>query len=263
MGMDEKKIINASGFPFQIKVKELIEKQERLNWKVESIEHRWDYNGKSGFIDIIAGQYTTQRLVIECKRDRKPWFFLVEEENKFTDFKTLYRYGGDSPTDMETKYLWWDFELFPDSYSSKFCVVEGQGVKGQPMLERICDDVLLSTEALLFQEFKNQFSGNRKWYFPMIVTNTNLFACFVDSSKIDVISGELDEFKKKEVPYIRFKKPLFSSINPEEILNDFEELNRFNSRTILIVNASHLADVLKEWSIQFKQFDRPPGYRNF
>jgi hypothetical protein len=257
MAQSDKNIINASGFPFQIKVKKVIEDLDQTNWKVESVEHRWDFQEQIGFIDLIAGQYDTQRLIIECKRDRKPWYFIVNKHKEMKDLKCLFRYNSEG----SYQYLWWQFLLSPLSYKSEFSVVEGQGVKGQPMLERICDDLLLSTEAIMHQEASAEIRGSRKWYFPIIVTNAPIYACLVDSQNIDVKTGDLEKFEKVEVPLIRFEKPLLSSIKSSNDFNSFYDINEDTKRTVLVINASHLEQILNDWDIRFKEFNDPPGFR--
>ena len=79
------KVINASGFVFQLGVQEMIETNFRKNrhgWRVVGREHRWvdPISEAEGFIDIVL-QLDLWRMGIECKRvhENTSWIFLIPE----------------------------------------------------------------------------------------------------------------------------------------------------------------------------------------
>ena len=77
------RLVNSSGFPFQLRVAQEIRRVEQLAWSVISEEHPWNDppTSRDGFIDLIIGQNTNHdlhRMVIECKRTRDAdWVFLL------------------------------------------------------------------------------------------------------------------------------------------------------------------------------------------
>lgn len=83
-GQDEQilSIANASGFPFQLRVAELVESTSSDHgWRAIVQEHPWidPETGKAGgFIDLVLAQHgSSVRLVVECKRTRGgQWVFL-------------------------------------------------------------------------------------------------------------------------------------------------------------------------------------------
>jgi hypothetical protein len=86
--MDDKQllsIVNASGFPFQLRVQQVIrESQSQHMWGVISAEHRWAIpeENREGFIDLVLEAWPRRmmsvRMVLECKRVRGGcWVFLL------------------------------------------------------------------------------------------------------------------------------------------------------------------------------------------
>src|SRR5262249_25748498 len=75
-----RKIVNASGFLFQLRVENEIETtQLDHRWTVLAREHPWQdvASDRNGYIDLVLGKANV-RLVIECKRTRDAdWIFLV------------------------------------------------------------------------------------------------------------------------------------------------------------------------------------------
>jgi hypothetical protein len=75
-------VVNASGFPFQIRVAHLVrETAARRGWTVLVSEHPWtdEETGENGFIDVVLGRDDdySLRLVIECKRAKdSQWVFI-------------------------------------------------------------------------------------------------------------------------------------------------------------------------------------------
>lgn len=101
--MDSKKesllrLVNASGFLFQLKVEREIRSlahQHDTNWIVAAAEHRWidPLQETEKYIDLVC-QFHAGRMVIECKRVRQgDWVFLV----------------GDGKTSMDRSRLLWTY----------------------------------------------------------------------------------------------------------------------------------------------------------
>ena len=81
---DSNGIVNASGFPFQMSIARIVERNPgKHNWSLAAQEYPWRdaASSESGFVDIIAG-FGAVRLVIECKRGSDAtWHFLVDKNN--------------------------------------------------------------------------------------------------------------------------------------------------------------------------------------
>ncbi|MGE0682431.1 MAG: hypothetical protein AB7P69_16215 [Candidatus Binatia bacterium] len=91
----------------------------------------------------------------------------------------------------------------------------------------------------------------RRLYLPVVVTNARLFTCSFDPVGVSLETGEIpDEAKFEEVPYIRFKKTLWSHITHEqEEVFSVEDAHQDRERTILVVSGSHLKLFLEQ--VQF------------
>ena len=80
------KLANASGFLFQLRIEDEIEKTKEIHRKeVIASEYRWldPKTGLEGFIDIILSTGTNRKMIIECKRVRQAdWLFLVPETDE-------------------------------------------------------------------------------------------------------------------------------------------------------------------------------------
>jgi hypothetical protein len=251
-------LINASGFLFQLKLEEEIKKSQPVSpmgeWRQMVREHKWidSLDGKEGFIDIVLESGDTTRLVIECKRATDAsWLFLVpSEESETRHGQFLWTESKDNISD------WHDFNLDPPSLESAFCVVRGQGEKDTPLLERLSSLLLRSTESLANEELKITFGQEQKirLYLPTIVTNAVLYACRINISDVDISTGKLSESDFNEVPFIRFRKNLSSTIKSDTTFtSNLNEINRQNERTILIINAKELTTILKTLDIPYSR----------
>jgi len=250
-------VINSSGFLFQLRLEEEIKKSRPVSpmgeWQQIAREHKWidTLDGKEGFIDIVLESGGTTRLVIECKRvTDASWLFLVpsnEKESKRGQF--LWTESKANTFD------WHDFNFNPSSLESAFCVVRGQGEKDTPLLERLSSLLLRSTESLANEELKITFNQERKirFYLPVIVTNAKLYACRFNTSDINIDTGKLSESDFTEIPFIRFRKNLSSTIRSESpFTSNLNEINRQNERTVLIINAKELSTVLRSLDVPYQ-----------
>lgn len=135
------------------------------------------------------------------------------------------------------------------------------------MLENLARDLLESTEGLAEEEIRIEQSIRkaddserplhvRLFLFPMIVTNAKIVVCRFDPSLVNLEHGTLESNDADifEVPFIRFRKSLATAFPEGPIFYHLEAANRARERTVLVANAAHLADVLKDWKM-----DRMPN----
>lgn len=260
------KQVNRSGFPFQLKVEHDVRATEATHhWSVASREHPWgDDEGNSGFIDIVLKnkQFSTFRLIVECKRVRADdarqlqWLFLVEESKSDFTFRSS---SFEVEADIGAK-IWDDVRVDPASLESQFCVLHGDEPR-RPLLEGLAKDLLRATEGLAQEEISAAQSVRkseqrerplhlRLFLFPVIVTNAKIAVCRFDPSRVGLEDGVLAEADADifEVPFIRFRKSLATDF-PEGVFYHLEAANKARERTVLVVNADHLTEVLKDWQV--------------
>src|SRR5574337_442937 len=205
------KLVNASGFLFQLRVEDEVNKTSSKHRKtVLAREHRWvdPTTENEGFIDLILTTGTNGKMVIECKRAIDAnWIFLVPDwATPTTKANVLWSYKID---DSRQVAAWDELPLYPDSLASSFCIVRGQGEKDQPMLERIASILLRSTECLAEEERpypRSKGLPGIRFYFPIIVTTAKLKICRYFPSRIDLSSGQIPDGKFEDVPFLRFTK---------------------------------------------------------
>jgi hypothetical protein len=262
---DSLKQINRSGFPFQLKVEHDVRATEQIHhWSIAGREHAWnDADGASGFIDIVLKhkQHSTFRLVIECKRVKGDvdarllhWLFLVEDSRCNSTFRAS---SFQVEADLGVR-IWDDVRVQPDSLESQFCVLPGDEPR-RPLLEGLAKDLLTATEGLANEEIaiaksikENNSRGLyvRLFLFPVIVTNAKLAVCRFDPSSVSLEKGMLEENNAEifEVPMIRFRKSLETAF-PEGGFYTLEAANKARERTVLVVNANHITEILRDWQM--------------
>jgi transposase len=135
------KITNASGFPFQLRVADLVETTaSQHGWRVLAREHPWTdpETGKASFIDLVlARDQDSVRLIVECKRAQEgQWVFLLPKAatastERARGFATLNAKNGNKTTE------WAECSFEPPSAESSFCAVRGTGEGDRPLLEPI------------------------------------------------------------------------------------------------------------------------------
>lgn len=195
------------------------------------------------------------RLVIECKRTsgNGTWAFLVPNPSaKGTLVRSMWATLSDT-----FRSGWHDLCSQPDSYISEFCIVRGTGEGQAPMLERVCQSLLDSTENLAFEEIRLHASmGKRFIYLPVIVTNANLQVCKFRSEDVSLEDGRLEDGVFDSVPFIRFHKSLATRLNPNLALRTIPLANHDKMRTVIVVSAAYLSRLLKGW--EFDRMYTPP-----
>ena len=278
---DSLKQINRSGFPFQLRVEqEVTATNHTHHWSVESREHAWTNpeDGRSGFIDIVLKheQYTTFRLVTECKRIKADdnrqlrWLFLLpDQDTKETTLASCLEVVGRMNKTGEAR-LWEDFRVWdsvnlaPPSLESEFCILTSDEQRRQPILEGLATEVLESIEGLAQEEIniaKSQTpaSSTKLFIFPVIVTNAEITVCQFKPELIKIEDGTLDA-KSAEifaVPFIRFRKSLATNF-PEGEYYDLRTANKARERTVFVVNAASISQFLSGW--QVSPLDTFDGY---
>jgi hypothetical protein len=246
-------VVNASGFPFQIRVAHLVrETAARRGWTVLVSEHPWtdEETGENGFIDVVLGRDDdySLRLVIECKRAKDSQWVFISPDTTAKSFElvrcfvTLNSRGDKAGT-------WADCEFAPASAESSFCSVRGDGSSRTSLLERLSADVCSATEAFGRQELRIEASTSlpiTTLYVPVIVTNVELFECRVKPSAVNLDSGsvELDDVDFRATPFIRFRKPL-TARHDLSGSSDIQTVNQDAERTVLVLSAHDLSESLE------------------
>lgn len=259
--MDEKSLlkqVNASGFPFQLRIEELIrESRDFHDWRVLSSEHPWrSSEARSGYIDLVLegplNSYGKRYLIIECKRmGGDGQLVFLKSSPHIQDSSTILLYASHESNSP----VWQKVSLFPETFISSFCTVPGQSDKQTPMLERISAELLDSLESLAeadmnFLPKKDNFgtvSRGKAIYIPVIVTNTELSLHMLYPKDVDLLEGKIPEGKGRfsPVPYIRFQKSLFTRFLTTRAPVNLLEANHESQRTVFVVHAPHLPDFLR------------------
>lgn len=265
--MDENKlrdIVNSSGFPLQIGIQRHIEKTHDIHgWKVLTRELPWHNlnTGTNGFVDLmLANQYDTQRIIIECKRVRNTSWIFLDPGQRNTDRRHAM-FWVTCVEDNNTHYFnWFDSALEPSSPESEFCVVHGQDPKSKPMLEQTAAELLDATEAIALEEYqlhkkdKMQFLS---FYFSVIVTTAELQVCTFNPDDVCIEKGEMQKAEFRKVPFVRFRKSLSTRQTSHAGFKDFKEVIRAKERTVFVVNSASIIDFVQNLDIQ----DSPMMYR--
>jgi hypothetical protein len=247
------KLVNASGFLFQLKVEQLIsETSEDHGKSILAREHKWvdSSDGNEGFIDLITSAGTNGKIIIECKRVRDAdWVFLVPYDAKET--KNTRVPWSRRISDAHQGVAWDDFGFKPESLEAEFCVIRGQGEKQTPMLERLSGILVASVESLANEELNYERSighAGLRFYFPVIVTTATLQVCRFQAADIDLKSGDLKQAEFETVPFIRFTKSLHSNLASSRPPSNLPDAARENRRTVFVVNVEGLVEFLSgEW----------------
>jgi hypothetical protein len=261
------KLVNDSGFPFQMAVTWHIEQSSREHgWKIVVEEHPWKHpeRGGEGFVDqIIQHEHESVfKALLECKRVKsngKLVFLLSPSNSRATGRLSLFWTHKSSA--HRTVNGWHDFSFTPMSQETSFCVLKDDSNK-QTLFERIADELLPAMEAIGIEEMTlmgdtSLALRDTMCYLPIVVTNASLYTANFDPATLDMKSGRFPvgacEFK--EVPCIRFRKSLGTHVtmhrqfNASQRYNALPEANAARQRTILILNSDSLSASLKDLRI--------------
>jgi hypothetical protein len=251
------KLVNRSGFPFQLRVEHEIRKTSAQHrWSVTSREHPWSDTGKSPkehFLDLVLSK-DSMRMAVECKRvQNASWIFLIDPttlagESGSPEICARAFWASRLP-DNKQLYTWWDFDVRPSTVESEFCVVHGAADDQSPMLERLGRHLVSAAEEVGRLALDLGEAGGAVIVFPVIVTTATLYACATDPANISD-DGMITGATFAEIPYIRFRKSLASSLTgaakkPRTVAQADE--NR--ERTMFVVNSKHLVSMLTKWQL--------------
>ncbi len=249
-----KKLVNTSGFPFQVAISNEIERTKNIHgWSVFSSENPWENpeTGRSGYVDLILiNQYDTQFMIIECKRVRDAkWVFLIPTMEKRQ--QTHGTFWISSLSHEKRHFGWYDLILNPASPEAEFCVIRGQNKDSKTMLERVTSELVEATESIALEELKFEKPGNLsgflRIYCSVIITTAQIEICRFDPGDVSIENGELSNAEFETVPLVRFRKSLTTTLPPNVTPSGLGEAVRAKQRTVFVINAPNLAEILKKW----------------
>jgi hypothetical protein len=246
-------IANASGFPLQIAVEELVRVTENQHhWKVLHREHAWSTGESSGFIDLVlTNSPGTYYLAVECKRVRDAsWIFLPwngeAQPRRHVNAWVSYHNGKLTYPRL---FGWHDLAGEPSCPEGTFCALKGQDSSGQrSLLERVGGELVQSTEAFAEErrDFRPRQGDDLKVYACVIVTTARLAVARFKPEAISLADGTLtdDKVTFEEVPFIRFRKQL--AARDIALTSKDYEGHRVWARenTVFVVRADALVDFL-------------------
>jgi hypothetical protein len=241
--------LNASGYAFQLAVKQVIE-QSDSDWVVGAVEHPWQDEESEGYGDIIITN-GGMRIVIECKRVKDTtWQFVSTLQNQ--NFGHTQRFLTFLPEPGRKNHIIWkDYHCDLDAYEAIFSIVRGQANNDDtPMLEKTAKTLLRATEALAVEESKA--SKDLCLYIPVIITSAPIKLCFLDPKKVDISTGTIKNCEFEDVPFVCFRKPIITQFEFETRQRDpFIKYSNLNSeRGVYVVNSLSIDKFLKEFQIR-------------
>ena len=244
-----RKVLDRSGFPLQVRLEKITD--DAPNWNVDGNEIYWERDNYSGFIDTVySGINFPKKVISEVKKTSGgEWIFLLEKN----DGSILHNFIALSSIVKSSSNLTWDTSATDHTtHRSSFCIVNGQD-KNRPMLEGLCTNLLIATEAFAKKDIEEIIKENRGvknlQYIPVIITNTPLYICKYDSSAVNLKTGIIDgdaEFER--VDSVAFQKPLKTTIGSEDI-NDLASNYKYNKaqdRTVFVVHSTAFASFLND-----------------
>lgn len=257
--------VNASGFPLQIGIKNLInETTAQHGWKTIFTEHAWNNpsDGNSGFIDLVLqNQYGTSVMIVEAKRVLDTsWIFLIEGESIKTRRHAKSFVFGASNGEVK-RFDWFDLTLNPATPESEYCVIPGGDQRSKSLIERAASDLVSSTEGFALEE--KALSPSNNWrlrtYFNVIVTTAKLQVCLIQPKSISIGDGTIQDASFTEVPYLRFRKQLLPHFKVSDLTPELGNQNIASAKesTVFVVNSLSIEKFLSEFEI-----DSPAGFSN-
>jgi hypothetical protein len=261
---DMLKLLNASGYAFQLAVESLVASQRIDGVEVAAREHPWvhEQSQRSGFIDLIIEKHLL-RLVVECKRTTDAnWLFLMpaDADANVHDFHCLWSMYFEPNVPASE----WDREpILPPSASSQFCCVRGSGEGQVAAIDRIGAELIYAAEALAKEERaripEHAYTDYALRYIPVIVTNAGLAVAKFDPKDVDLATGKLSNCEVMPVDLVRYRK----AMDPLAVVStnkarSTRESNKLSQRSIFVVNAAAIPHLLAELGTVQSGFDGPP-----
>lgn len=253
-----RKILNASGYLFQLSVQHEVASHFAAQFEVWAAEHPWrdGDTGETGFADLVLRRGRIF-LVTECRRVKEggAWIFLHPPQQTA---KHRYRFRAlqiSREAKGRARAEWTDVRLRPDSREVAFCAIRGGDGERSPIIERWISTLLRSTESLGAQMLDLDRASGRAMrdtiLIPVIVTNAKLMVCDYEPASVSLLDGELpaDVGQFHEVPWLRFRKTL-STTTPSVWPTDFETLSELSERSVVVVNAERLVETLGAWKFE-------------
>lgn len=244
--------LNSSGFPLQIAIRNLVDSTTtQHNWKTKFTEHSWSNDDSSGFIDLVLETNAgVETLIVECKRVQDTsWIFLVENlsSNKTSQVKSFVL---RKKIEID-KFQWSDVYVNPTSFESGFCIIPGNSGTSNSLLERVAAEIALSTEALADEAIQLSPDGKNidKIYYNVLVTTAKIQVCIVNPNEISISDGTIENPVFNEVPYIRFRKQLLSTVKITNKYENYqnEEIARAKESTLIVINSEHFLEFLSKF----------------
>jgi hypothetical protein len=258
--MDENALrahVNASGYPFQARVAHEIRQTSGHSheWAVAAEEFPWynDRDNTQGYADLILS-WGRMRIVVECKRlgEGGTYIFLQSDPKKSLVHRARL-YWTKITADRQVMEGWDEMTLLPPSPESQFCVVPGTGPKDRPLIERVAAELVSACEAVGSDQvrgWQHDVGQGQTWFVvPLIVTTAELVTCKYEPSDVALDAGVLSGGSFEPKNFIRFRKGLSTRYMPGQRTEDLGELALRKERTVIIVRAAALIELLARWNL--------------
>jgi hypothetical protein len=235
--------LNASGFPFQTAIENLVRLQE--GWAVAAAEFPWqDPDAGDLFLDLVATRGPIA-VTVECKKTQKETLTFLQPtgagpQGDVDQARLLYAEQIDDSTRRLERFCgWWG--IGTPCAQAGYCVVStSSGGKDGRLLERDAQRLVRATDAYALRPVESfqptSFGENRRPFVPAIVTNAPLYLARYDPAAIDLETGEFDQQPAglTSIPWVRFTKS-FTSAGGTDL----------GERTVFVVGARSLPSFLQ------------------
>jgi len=252
------KIVNDSGFPFQLRVGNEIERTSaKHGWHVLSPEHPWSDGSSGGFIDfVLEKRGWILRMAVECKRlkaDAARWVFLVEADQRPVDRSRMFWVDGIPNSELLSGFD--EFRLSPATYEAMFCALPGQA-GDKPMLERVASGLITSIESVALHEVELAVGDDPPQsksviYLPIVVTTAQLQICRFAPGDVSLSEGTIpaDKASVEDVDFVRFRKAVSTEFSSSGH-GDLDSARASLERTVLVVRSAKLAEFLTAFELR-------------
>jgi len=255
--LSPEELINLSGFPLQIVVRNAIASSTDLHgWSVTFEEHPWvQDDGEPAFIDLVAHHKDViMDLVFECKRAFDvDWVFPVAllDSTETTNTRSLCVAADPN---FSTVFTWSDVPLRPPTPRAVYCQTHpGDSGRGGTV-ESWCHSLVRACDALAWQSInahEYDFPLGERVIVPILVTTARLQVCAFNPKKEMLVDGTIPNPNFKCAKYLRFTKAFTAVSNQKLKATSMEQHHASQLRTVFIVHAANL--------IEFLQALRPDG----